>query len=614
MATTLSRFPDLEVRLLPTDNALLHPNVSGAFVPRELYRLRLQAEHAVLAAGFDELICLDTLDFTPFDYQVQAAQIMLRRFRGRGMFCDEVGLGKTIEAGLVLKEYRLRNVAQRVLILTPAALVEQWREELAVKFGLGDFICSVDAEFRTLGPAAWERFPHVVASMATARRPDHRAQISQIAYDLVIVDEAHHLKNSASLSWKFVNELQRKYILLLTATPIENDLDELYNLITLLKPGQLKTPKQFRKQFVVRGDPRLPKNRGQLRELLGDVMVRNSRAQVNLKLPPRQANTIRLALSPEEAAFYEAVSGFIRGAFAHAPVTLSGEEEIGEKGNLTLKQTDRFALLTLQREIGSSPAAATSTLHTIAARQDDSTQRAHLLSLAERATQITAWAKGEALEKLLTTLFKADPAGKDHPSEKVLIFTHFRRTLDLLAERLQKLGLSFVVYHGGLTAEAKNKAIADFEAEAQVLLSTEAAGEGRNLQFCRTMVNFDIPWNPMRIEQRVGRIHRVGQTREVRIYNLSACGTVEDYLIELLDQKLNMFELVIGEMGMILGHLSDERDFEDLLLEVVVNAQSQADLQAGFNQLGETLLQARQAYQKTREYDDALFGQDFSAE
>ena len=609
-----SRFPDLEVRLLPTDNPLLRPNVSGAFVPRELYRLRLQAEHAVLVAGFDELICLDTLNFTPFDYQVRAAQIMLRRFRGRGMFCDEVGLGKTIEAGLVLKEYCLRNVTQRLLILTPAALVEQWREELAVKFGLDNFISSADADFRALGPAAWERFPRVVASIATARRTDHRAQISQIPYDLVIVDEAHHLKNRASLSWKFVNELQRKYILLLTATPVENDLDELYNLITLLKPGQLKTPKEFRKQFVVRGDPRLPKNRGQLRELLGDVMVRHSRAQVNLKLPPRQANTIRLALSPEEAAFYEAVTGFIRTAFGHTLVTLSKEEGVEEKGNPALKQTDRFALLTLQREIGSSPAAAASTLQTIAVRQDDPTQRAHLLSLAERATHITAWAKAEALEKLLTTLFKADPADKGHPGEKVLIFTHFRRTLDLLAERLQKLGISFVVYHGQLSTEAKNKAIADFEAGAQVLLSTEAAGEGRNLQFCHTMVNFDIPWNPMRIEQRVGRIHRIGQTREVRIYNLSARGTVEDYLLELLDQKLNMFELVIGEMDMILGHLSDERDFEDLLLDVWVKGQGEADLQAGFNQLGETLLQARQAYQKTREYDDALFGQDFSVE
>ncbi len=621
-----NRFPNLEVRLLPLETPRLHSGVELAFVPPSLYRLRLQAEHAVLVTGFDELICLDTLDFIPFDYQVRAAQIMLRRFRGRGMLCDEVGLGKTIEAGLVLKEYRLRNVAQRVLIVTPAALVEQWREELAVKFGLHDFVSSADADFRALGPAAWESFPHVIASLATARRAEHRAQISQIPYDLIVVDEAHHLKNRASISWKFVNELQRKFILLLTATPVENNLDELYNLITLLKPGQLSTPKEFRKQFVVHGDPRLPKNRGQLRELLGDVMVRHTRAQANLKLPPRQAHTLRMSLSPEEAAFYEAVSGVVRETLTLAPPSPSPSsdvpksEEKAAQARGGIRQTDRFALLTLQREIGSSPAAAAPTLQSIAARQDDPAHRAHLLSLADQATRITAWAKADALEKLLTTIFKSDPAGKEHPAgkeqpgEKVLIFTHFRHTLHQLAERLQKLGLSFVVYHGQMTTEAKNQAIADFETGAQVLLSTEAAGEGRNLQFCRTMVNFDIPWNPMRIEQRVGRIHRVGQTREVRIYNLSARGTVEDYLLEILDQKLNMFELVIGEMDMILGHLSDERDFEDLLLDVWVSAQSQTDLQAGFDQLGETLLQARQTYQKTREYDDALFGQDFTAE
>ena len=128
------------------------------------------------------------------------------------------------------------------------------------------------------------------------------------------------------------------------------------------------------------------------------------------------------------------------------------------------------------------------------------------------------------------------------------------------------------------------------------------------------MVNFDIPWNPMRIEQRVGRIHRVGQTREVRIYNLAAGGTVEDYLLKILDQKLNMFELVIGEMDMILGQLSDEADFEDLLVDIWVSAQTTEELDKSFNQLGDTLIQARQAHQKSQEYDEALFGDDFTAE
>jgi SNF2 family DNA or RNA helicase len=603
---TSFKFPDTDIRLLPVDASLFKAISGGQFASRELYHLRLLAEHAVLVGGFDELICLDLLKFAPFDYQVHAAQIMLRRFRGRGMFCDEVGLGKTIEAGLVLKEYLTRNIVQRVMVVTPAALVEQWRDELAVKFDLPGFVTSADTEFRAAGAEAWERFPLLIASLATARRAENRTRLTQIPYDLIVVDEAHHLKNRNSASWKFVNELQHKYILLLTATPVENNLDELYNLITLLKPGQLKTPREFRKQFVVSGDPRLPKNRGQLRELLGDVMVRHTRSQVNIKLPPRQANTIRLNLSAEESAFYQAVSAYIRASLTQTP--LSNGEAIGNREeNAGLRQVDRLALLTLQREIGSSPQSAEPMLRSLATRARDDKARRVLLSLADQSIQIRAWAKADALEKLLITILR-------DPTEKIIIFTHFRRTIDRLSELLRQMNIDFVTYHGEMDISAKNQAIETFEKRARVLLSTEAAGEGRNLQFCRTMVNFDIPWNPMRIEQRVGRIHRVGQTRDVRIYNLSARGTVEDYLLEILDQKLNMFELVIGEMGMILGQFSDEGDFEDLLVDVWVGSQSAEELRAGFTQLGESLVQARQAHQQAQEYDEALFGEDFSAE
>jgi len=625
MINTISK-PD--VRLTPLDESIFKMINAGNFANRELYHLRLWAEYAQLVSGFDELICLDQLNFAPFDYQTRAAQIMLRRFRGRGMFCDEVGLGKTIEAGLVIKEYLARNIVQRLMVVTPASLVEQWREELAVKFGLTGFVTTADAEFRAAGAEAWERYPLLIASLATARRAEHRDRLSQIPFDLVVLDEAHHLKNRNSASWKFVNGLQRKYIVLLTATPVENNLDELYNLITLLKPGQLKTPREFRKQFVVSGDPRLPKNRGQLRELLGDVMVRHTRGQVNINLPPRQANTVRLNLSSEEAEFYKAVSDYVRDTLAPLDIrdgvqSLQTLEQVAKQSQeilreaqdnalqsaqpAAIRQTDRFALLTLQREIGSSPKAAESTLRSLAARVATDANRRRLIGFAEQSAQIQSWAKAEALEKLLKTILH-------DPAEKVIIFTHFRRTLEKLAELLRHMDVDFVMYHGEMDMISKNQAIADFEKRASVLLSTEAAGEGRNLQFCRVMINFDIPWNPMRIEQRVGRIHRVGQTRDVRIYNLSARGTVEDYLLEILDQKLNMFELVIGEMDMILGQIEDERDFEDLLVDAWLGAQNAEDLRVKFNQLGDRLVEARKTHQETQEYDEALFGEDFSAE
>lgn len=579
--------PSLPVNLLPGADAVLAAVAQGRFSSPEAYHLQLQAERLLLVSGFDELVSLNDLGFTPFPYQVRAAQAVLRRFRGRGLLCDEVGLGKTVEAGLVIKEYLARRMIERVLILTPPGLVAQWQEELSQKFGLTDFVTNSDEAFRALGQDAWGHFPRVIASLAAARLAEARQVISGLTYDLIAVDEAHHLKNRSSVSWKFVNELQKKYIIMLTATPVENKLDELYNLITILKPGQLKTPREFRARFVVRGDPRLPKNRGRLRELLADVMIRHSRAQANIQLPPRRAHTVRLSLTEPEQRLYQEVSHFVRQCF-----------QANERSNQSL------ILRSLQREVGSSPAAAAHTLRDMARKPAWHSYRSELDHLAEAATAIRSWAKLDALQKLVET------AGQD----KLIIFTHFRATLNALASRLRQMGADFVLYHGGLTLQQKDEAIRQFEQERQILLSTEAAGEGRNLQFCHVMINFDLPWNPQRIEQRVGRIHRVGQAERVEIFNLSAQGTIEDYLLDILDRKLNMFELVIGEMEMILGHLTNQQDFEEMLLEVWLNSPDEASLTTGMAELGEALVTARQAMQKTQEYDEALFGEDFGTE
>lgn len=558
------------------------------FHPLKAYELQLAAGHLSLIGGFDELICLDTLQFTPFAYQIKAAQTALRRFRGRGLLCDEVGLGKTIEAGLVIKEYLLRQMAERVLIMTPPGLVQQWREELAQKFDL-NFVTNTDESFRLAGEKAWTTFPHIIASLAAARLPANREIITGQMYDLIVVDEAHHLKNRTSVSWKFVNALQKRYILMLTATPVENRLEELYNLITILKPGQLKTPQEFRRQFVVRGDPRSPKNRGRLRELLADVMIRHSRSQVNVKLPPRRAHTVRLTLSAAEQALYQRVSEFVRRAWR--------DGQAGDSGS------KKLTLGILQREIGSSPFAVVGTLRRLAEQSVWKGERPLLQQLIAEATAITEWSKADALLKVIKS------AGKD----RILIFTHFQATLDALAARLSAQGIPFIPYHGSLTTAEKNAAIHRFESEGQILLSTEAAGEGRNLQFCHIMINFDLPWNPQRIEQRVGRIHRVGQDKRVEIFNLSAQGTIEDYLLSILDSKLNMFELVIGEMDMILGYLTEEQDFEEMLLDVWVQYAEDTSLAAGMVELGNRLAEARQKMRQVQEFDETLFGEDFNA-
>lgn len=579
--------------LLPGADQILAAAATESGTSERAYRLQLMAHRLDLVTGFDDLLALEAIDFSPFDYQIRAARTVLRRFRGRGLLSDEVGLGKTIEAGLVLKEYLLRQMVQHVLILTPPGLVEQWREELITKFDIPDFVTSNDDAFRAQGTGAWTHFPHVIASLATARRPEHRQVITAELYDLVIVDEAHHLKNRTSVSWKLVNELQKRFILLLTATPVQNSLDELYNLVTVLQPGQLKSPKEFQREFVVRGDPRLPKNRGRLRDLLRDVMVRHSRGQITLQLPPRRAHTVQVQLYDDERHLYEAIAALSRQILSDGTVT----------------SAHRFGIRTLLREAGSSAAATVGTLRSLAAVGKLATYQTDLLTLADQAQNVQASAKADALHKVLQA--QAQSAVNQG---KVLVFTQFRATLDLLATRLQERGIPFAIYHGGLTSQQKNQAIQDFHADVPVLLSTEAAGEGRNLQFCRVLVNFDLPWNPLRIEQRVGRIHRIGQTQPVDIFNLAAKATIEEYVLDILDRKLNMFELVIGEIDMILGQLADERDFEEMVVELWAQAQTNEQLAAGMVVLGDALVAARTAYQQMKEYDEALFGEDFSTE
>lgn len=575
------------VHLQPGAEEVVTAVAAGQFDSARAYRLQLIAERLQLVGGFEELVCLDELNFEPFSYQINAARAAMRRFRGRGMLCDEVGLGKTIEAGLVLKEYLTRQMVERILILTPPGLVQQWREELTQKFDLHDFVTNTDDQFRAAGDDAWATFPRVIASLAAARLPGTRDIITDLTYDLVIVDEAHHLKNRSSVSWKFVNGLQKRFILLLTATPVENRLEELYNLITILKPGQLKTPQEFRRQFVVRGDPRSPKNRGLLRELMADVMIRHSRSQVDVQLPPRRAHTVRLTPTAAEQALYQNVSQFVRRS-------LQSGRDTGAR---------KLTLGVLQREIGSSPMAVVGTLRKMAAQSTWKGERPQLTRLADQAAAIDHWAKAEALEKLIRS------AGDD----KLLIFTHFQATLDGLADLLAQMGVDFIPYHGGLSIAQKDDAVRRFEEESQILLSTEAAGEGRNLQFCHVMINFDLPWNPQRIEQRVGRIHRVGQTERVEIFNLSALGTIEDYLLNILDRKLNMFELVVGEMEMILGYMTEERDFEEMLMEVWLHSDDAAALEQSMDELGDRLVEARGRMRKVQEFDDTLFGEDFTA-
>jgi superfamily II DNA or RNA helicase len=558
------------------------------------YELRRRLERLRLAQSFEDLICLSTLNgVDSYEHQHQTARKVLQQFKGRALLADEVGLGKTIEACLVLKEYWLRGLVCKALVLVPPSLVAQWTGELREKFGFSP-VSPDGAEFRRDPAAFWSREPLVVASMAQARLDPHAGLLAAVPWDMVIVDEAHCLKNRASANWKLVNTLQKKFILMLTATPVENHLIELHNLITVLKPGLLSTEAEFRRKFITPASHSKPKDPARLRELLSEVMVRNTRAAVNVQLPPRIASVVVVSPSPEEERLYEMVSAFVRERYAPA--------------------RERMALKWLQRQAGSSPEALSRALgRALSALPDDAGEgaplpalddsgRRELEDMQELAAQVRHSAKGTRLVEMLA----ARPG-------KTVVFTEFAATLEHLARVAHEHSLRYAVFSGDMSRAEKDAAIAHFRDEAQVLLSTGAGGEGRNLQFADTVINFDLPWNPMRLEQRVGRVHRIGQNRRVFVFNFCQARTLEEQLLRVLHDKISMFELVVGEMDAVLATFGEDTRFSDLVLELWLSAADDAGRIAAFDQLGEKLIAAKSQYVRTKQLDDALFEQDFQA-
>jgi superfamily II DNA or RNA helicase len=545
---------------------------------REAFRLRHELTHLGLLQGFDELLCLPTLrGVETYWYQLETVRKVLKQFRGRVLLADEVGLGKTIEAGMVLKEYLLRGMAERVLVLTPATLVGQWREEMAAKFEIG-FATSYDSELRNDPEKFWSQ-PRVISSIAMARRAEHQEILAKQNYDIVIVDEAHHLKNRATANWKMVNALNKRFLLLLSATPVQNSLVELYNLLTLLKPGIFKTEKEFRGSYMTGGKPRTPANKDKMRDLMRDVMIRNTRSLVDVKLPPRHAATLRVDPSGEERACYLELTGLV--AEAHRKATTQ----------------QRLALRYLLSAAGSTASTAAGA---IARHIESRNGNREWRKLQERYAGIAPSSKEQALVELL----------RRNPDEKKMVFVHHRETLHRLAELVKREGVACEQFEGGMTGPEKDAAVRRFQDEIPLLICTESGGEGRNLQFCNTLINFDLPWNPMTIEQRIGRIQRIGQTRDVFIFNLAARGTLEEQVLRILDEKINMFELVVGEIGEILGEMEDEQDFADLVYAAWIET-TEAERGSAFEQLGERLVEAKQQYEEVKTLDEELFGEEF---
>ena len=537
------------------------------------WRLAEQAARWWVSNQSDDLLALPYCRIQKLDYQVRTALRVLGPLRGRALLSDEVGLGKTIEAGLVLKEWLTRGMVKKFLVLTVPSLVDQWEEELNDKFNLTTATTN-HASARADNTAFWRENNGIVASLHTLKQPAQLEIARTVHWDLVIVDEAHYLRNRESQAWQAVNALPRQFLLLLTATPVQNSIEELYNLVTLLQPGQLPTPKEFRARFIDPKRPRQPREPEELRRLLSQVMIRNTRANAGLNLPPRRAETVVFEAREDERAFWQSWEAELRVELAKLPAG----------------QASLWGRLLLQTA-GSSPAAWRGALEKFP-------NHAAARAWRERAPLESSW---QRKCELLPPLTRVEGG--------LVVFTQFLDTQAAIAESLRAARIETFVINGSTPAAERQPITEQFRKSGGALLLTHSGTEGRNLQFCHRLVNFDLPWNPMEIEQRIGRLHRLGQQHPVRIYNLVQAGTLQEHLLQILQEKLNLFELVVGETGLVLG----ERFSSDEFAEEVLRRwrESEGDVAGALQSLGDELAAARDGYQEVKKLDETLFAKDY---
>ena len=454
-----------------------------------------------------------------YDHQILAALKVKMDLGGTALLADEVGLGKTIEAGIIIKEFLTTGLANKVLILSPPSLLSQWQSELGSKFNL-DFVSQKnDPRFKGI-----QNHDLLLMSHSSAVFPNQAQQLMETYWDIVIVDEAHSMKNAQTRKHKLVKDLPKRNLLLLTATPLQNNLKELYNLIELLRPGHLGTWNQFKDRYMLDADNRSfnPVFKKELQETLSEIIIRTRRQEVKRYIPfkDRIPSTKVLEPTKKELLLYNGITDIIRSAY--------------------FESERSFTLLIYQKLTSSSTASSKKALYKMKMNKMISDARyEYLLKIANSIHVDTKMAE------LFKLVQKND--------SKFLVFTEFYATQDYIAKYLTEHGYTVTTYNGKMNYEERDYAVEHFKDDVQIMISTSVGGEGQNFQFCHNIVNYDLPWNPMKVEQRIGRVHRIGQKNNVNIYSYALSGTIEAYILELLYTKIRLFEMALGDMDLMFG-------------------------------------------------------------
>ena len=601
--------------------------------------------------GLSRSIANARVDLNP--HQVDAALFALRSPLSKGVIlADEVGLGKTIEAGLVLSQ-RWAERRRRILLIVPATLRKQWQQELIEKFYLPSVILDSKSFQRKSGQPLDNPFDRsdslVLCSyqFAVAKA----AEIRQVPWDLCVIDEAHRLRNvykpSNKMARSIAETLQGTPKILLTATPLQNSLMELYGLVSLIDDHVFGDADSFREQFT-RGVDEETRNRA-LRERLSRCCMRTLRKQVIEYVPFTRRVPITQDFRPsdDEHRLYEAVSDFLQ-----------------RETLISLPSSQRSLItLVLRKLLASSTFAIGRTLHRLIDRLEAIGRDGGLLNIedfdgieeledeleeldeagdkpkpinlallreelaelrryAAQADSIQSNAKGDALiPALAMALDRAEHLGA---ARKAVIFTESRRTQEYLFDLLSAQGYAgqIVLINGGNTdphsravyeawrvrhagqdcvsgsapVDVKAAVVEEFRDRATLLIATEAAAEGVNLQFASLVVNFDLPWNPQRIEQRIGRCHRYGQKHDVVVVNfLNRRNEADQRVFDILSAKFRLFDGVFGASDEVLGTLESGVDIERRIAQVYQTCRTTEEIKAAFDRLQSELDEQIQA-------------------
>jgi len=568
----------------------------------EAFFLAMEADRIRYAHQFDPLFAVNISQVDPLPHQIEAVyHYILRNPRIRFLLADDPGAGKTIMTGLLLKELKYRGLVQRTLIVVPGHLKDQWLREMKDRFGETFTVVDRSIINATWGRNVWQQEPQVITSMDFAKQNDVTATLGEVQWDLVVVDEAHKMaayrygeKTSRTERYRLGELLSRtsRFLLFLTATPHRGDPENFRLFLDLLQPGFFANTSLLIESVQNADNPLF------LRRLKEDLKDFEGRPL----FPPRHVATKSYRLNDDEKRLYNAVTEYVEKSYNKALAA--------EKRNVA------FALLVLQRRLTSSIRAVRRSLERRKDRLEellklgtwlaergaideeeleDAPEAERLKHEEELVERLTAAETREELQAEIATLAELIRLAREaerheietklnelrkvmedehiqRTGEKLLVFTESRETLEYLAEKLRGWGYSVVTLHGAMNLDARIRAEHDFHGEqAQVMVSTEAGGEGINLQFCSLMVNYDIPWNPNRLEQRMGRIHRYGQPKEVHIYNLVAAETREGEVLEAMFRKLERIKAALGSDRVfdVIGDVIPGRSLKELIVEAV---------------------------------------------